>query len=138
MNQTKVVVDTDVLSALMRGNPSVLRRAQDYLAEHSRLAISMITRYEILRGLKSKGAVRQEREFERFSAISIVVLPITEQVIVRAATIYADLSNRGELIPDADVLIAATALVDERHPVTNNERHFRRIPGLTVENWLNP
>lgn len=49
--------------------------------------------------------------------------------------IYADLYRRGELIGDADILIAATALVENLVLGTNNERHFRRVAGLAVENW---
>jgi predicted nucleic acid-binding protein len=53
-----------------------------------------------------------------------------------AAEIYADLSRRGELIADADILIAASALVRGLGIVTNNEEHFKRIQNLHVENWL--
>lgn len=55
---------------------------------------------------------------------------------MKAADIYADLSARGELIGDADILIAATALAHGLGVVTNNEDHFRRIRDLRVENWL--
>jgi len=44
--------------------------------------------------------------------------------------------RRGELIGDADILIAATAKVYNLTVVTSNEHHFRRIAALTVENWL--
>ena len=64
------------------------------------------------------------------------VLPLTDEVVVRAADIYAALKQRGEPIGDADILIAATALDRGLAVVTNNEDHFRRISGLAVENWL--
>ena len=63
-------------------------------------------------------------------------MSVTEEVAVKAADIYADLSKRGELIGDADILIGATALVNALGVVTNNEDHFRRIRDLHVENWL--
>ena len=135
---SNVILDTDILSSLMRGNADVIMKARDYLRTHPRLTISIITRYEILRGLKAKTAVKQERAFERFSAMSLVVLPVTETVIFQAAEIYADVYKRGELILDNDIFIAATALVGGYRVITNNERHFRRITGLTVENWLKP
>jgi tRNA(fMet)-specific endonuclease VapC len=50
----------------------------------------------------------------------------------------AELRRRGEPIGDADVLIAASALVHGLTVVTNNEGHFRRISGLDVENWFRP
>ncbi|MGO9446398.1 MAG: PIN domain-containing protein [Thiobacillaceae bacterium] len=55
---------------------------------------------------------------------------------MQAAQIYADLHQRGELISDADILIAATAITHELAVVTNNQDHFRRIQNLQTENWL--
>jgi tRNA(fMet)-specific endonuclease VapC len=81
---------------------------------------SIITRYEILRGLKAKGATRQQEAFDRFCAAN-AILSLADAVVVQAAEIYADLYQRGELIGDADILIAATAIVEGRSLVTNNE-----------------
>lgn len=43
---------------------------------------------------------------------------------------------RGQLIGDADILIAATALTHGLVLVTNNHAHYNRIGALTVRNWL--
>ncbi len=53
-----------------------------------------------------------------------------------AQEIYAELMRRGELIEDADILIAASCLVEGMVLVTDNEEHFRRIEKLEIENWL--
>ena len=129
------LLDTDTLSSLMRQDTSVLARAEAYLAEHGQFTISLITRYEILRGLKVKRAAVQLSKFNRFCAVN-VVLPITESIIERAADSYADLHGRGLLIGDADILIAATSLEHARTLVSNNTRHFGKIPGLQLLNWL--
>jgi len=50
--QAPVLLDTDTLSAILRRNPVVIARAQEYLRSHHRFTFSIITRYEILRGLK--------------------------------------------------------------------------------------
>ncbi len=134
MSAPQVLLDTDILSLLMRQDPVVAGKAQDYLAEHQRFTLSIITRYEVLRGLKSKGAAKREGAFDQFCAGS-EVLPLTENVIVKAAEIYANLYKRGELVGDADILIAATALTNGFGVTTNNERHFERVTGLYVENW---
>jgi tRNA(fMet)-specific endonuclease VapC len=129
------LLDTDILSAVMRRRPPAVARAQDYLAVHRQFTFSVITRYEVLRGLKAKGAATQLAAFEQFCAANHV-LPLTDAVVVRAADIYADLHRRGQLIGDADILIAATALEHGLTLVTNNTSHLNRVPGLTVENWL--
>jgi tRNA(fMet)-specific endonuclease VapC len=131
----QLVLDTDILSMLMRKNSSVLARAKEYISEHGRFTISIITRYEILRGLKAKGAQQQASRFEDFCSENRV-LAITDDVVLRAADIYADLYKRGELIGDADILIAASVLVNDLAIVTNNEEHFRRVTNLKVVNWL--
>ena len=63
MPQPAVLLDTDILSELLKQHPLVLQRVRAYLAEHERLAFSIITRYELLRGLKAKQARAQEAAF---------------------------------------------------------------------------
>ncbi|MBU1728313.1 type II toxin-antitoxin system VapC family toxin [Patescibacteria group bacterium] len=135
MATLQVILDTDTLSAIMRKNSVVIPKAHAYLAAYSRFKISIITRYEILRGLKAKDATKQETTFNRFCAKNLI-LPLTDEVIVKAAEIYATLHQQGNLIGDADILIAASALVHGLGIVTNNEKHFRRITDLQVENWF--
>jgi tRNA(fMet)-specific endonuclease VapC len=47
----------------------------------------------------------------------------------------AGLVNQGKVINDADLFIAAGALENDIVLVTNNEKHFKRIKSLKVENW---
>ena len=135
MTVAEVVLDTDILSAIMRQNSVVILKAREYLAEHGQFTFSIITRFEILRGLKAKGATRQAIIFDEFCARNII-LPLNDEVVVKAADIYADLRGRGVLIRDADILIAASAIVLGLGVVTNNEEHFQRIRNLQLQNWL--
>lgn len=136
MSTLPVLLDTDVLSAVMRNEPRATARARTYLLEHGRFTFSVITRYEVLRGLLVKGAVRQQLAFDRLCAAS-TVLPLTDEIVHYAAAIYAALHSRGALIGDADILIAATALAHGLAVATNNEAHFRRIDQLAIDHWLN-
>ncbi len=133
--EPKTLLDTDVLSGLMRKSLTALSRARSYLTEHRRFTISLVTRFEILRGLKAKRATAQLAAFDAFCGNN-EVLPITDEIIVRAADIYADLHSRGQLIPDADILIAATAIENGLVLATNNLRDFGRIASLRIDNWL--
>jgi tRNA(fMet)-specific endonuclease VapC len=126
MPQPAVLLDTDILSELLKQHPLVVQRVRNCLAEHQRLAFSIITRYELLRGLKAKQARTQEAAFTLLCQASLI-LPITDQVVERAATLYGDLHRQGALLPDADLLIAATALETQRPLITNNLAHFQRI-----------
>lgn len=130
-----VLLDTDTLSEVMKGRDAHIReKARQYLATCGRFTFSIITRYEILRGLKAKAATRQLAAFEERCQRSSV-LPLTDEIIVRAADIYADLRQQGQLISNADILVAATALVHHLTLATENVSHFNRISGLIIESW---
>jgi len=129
------LLDTDTLSEVMKGrDPHVREKARQYLAMYGRFTFSIITRYEILRGLKAKPATLQLVAFAECCDQS-TVLPLNDDIIVQAADIYADLRRGGHLISDADILVAATALGHHLTLVTENVAHFSRIPGLTIESW---
>ena len=85
-------------------------------------------------GLKAKQARTQEAAFTLLCQ-ACLILPLTDQVVDRAATLYGDLHRQGALLPDADLLIAATALDAQRILVTNNLAHFQRVPNLVIETW---
>jgi tRNA(fMet)-specific endonuclease VapC len=120
----KIILDTDILSNVMRQNSSVLEKAKEYLKTYPRFTFSIITSYEILRGLKAKNASKQLQAFETFSSVS-EILSITPEIISRASDIYADLYKGGDLIGDEDSVLA-----------TNNEKHFSRIKELNTVNWI--
>jgi|WetSurMetagenome_2_1015567.scaffolds.fasta_scaffold30029_3 tRNA(fMet)-specific endonuclease VapC len=129
------LIDTDILSNIMRKNPKVIPAARVYLAREGGFTLSVITMYEIERGLKSRSAAKQQSAFEELCRHSRV-LPVDDKVAECASSIYAHLASRGELIGDADILIAATAIVHQMGLATNNRQHFERVPGLNVECWM--
>ncbi len=131
----KHLLDSDTLSYLIKGVPSALERAREYLKTHSCLSFSIITYYEILRGLQYYDARSQMAMFEELAERSEIIL-LNQSVAQTAAGIYAELRRQGQLIIDADLLIAATAIVSDAVLVTNNESHYQRIPGLALDNWL--
>ncbi|HXG83696.1 MAG TPA: type II toxin-antitoxin system VapC family toxin [Pyrinomonadaceae bacterium] len=128
------LLDTDTISLFLRNEPKVMSKANDYLKFHKGFTFSIITRFEILRGLKVKNARRQITNFGLICLQSREI-NLTEKIINRASEIYADLYKSGQLISDADILIAATAMENNLAIVTNNENHFNRIANLQIVNW---
>jgi tRNA(fMet)-specific endonuclease VapC len=131
---TEVLLDTDTLSMFLRNQPSVMAEADHYLQVHSGFTFSVITHFEILRGLKVKSASRQVEKFKLICEESREI-NLSAPIVVKAAELYAGLHRTGKIIGDADILIAATALEHDLPIVTNNTSHFSRIKGLTVLNW---
>ncbi len=130
----KVLVDSDTLSFYFKKYPKVVAEAQDYLSQHQIFTFSVISRFEILRGMKVKNAAKQIQVFDMFCKQNEII-ELDDKIVGRAADIYADLHKRGQLVGDADILIAATAIENNLAIVTNNESHFNRISGLQVLNW---
>lgn len=130
-----VLLDTDVLSEVVKGKrPGAVETAERYLEEHFRLTFSAITLYEIERGLTAK---RSAKLMARFDVMlrSSDVLPLTIDVLRRAARLWATAARQGRARNDADLLIAATALEHELPLVTGNRSHFEWIEELKLETW---
>lgn len=132
------LLDTDTLTEfLKRRNPQVGRHAAAYLAAQGGFTISAVTRFEMLRGLKEKGAAHQVARFEQFCARS-TVLSVTDAVFDRAIDLWVLGRRGGHPCQDADLLIAATALELGLDLVTGNTPHFAWIPGLAIMDWRKP
>ncbi len=130
-----VLLDTDILSLFFRKHPQIVIKFNEYLEEHERINFSIITYYEIISGLKYKNAHKQIDGFLNFAKLNNI-LPLTIRSVALSADIYAKLRKQGELIDDADILIAGIALADSLTLITNNEKHFKRIDSLKLQNWI--
>lgn len=128
------LLDTDILSELFKGHERVKSKAAEYILEHSRLTISHITKYEVLKGLKAKKAQKQIEAFTKF-CIYNNVLSLSDDAIIKAADIYASLKEQGQIISDGDILVAAIAITNNHVLITNNTNHFSRIKDLKSDNW---
>lgn len=132
--RNRALIDTDILSYYFKGEHNVVRNFEKYLETFEIIELSIITYYEILSGLQAKNAFRQLEIFEEFAKDNIVI-PLTENSCKISAELYSTLKQKGEIIDDIDLLIAGIAVENEMTIVTNNEKHFQRIPGLEIENW---
>lgn len=50
------ILDTSILTKLFRSEPSVIKKANQHVALYGRLYITIITYYEVMRGIKYKAA----------------------------------------------------------------------------------
>ena len=128
------MLDTDILSEFLRGNPKVIEKVDEHLKNFGFISLSIITYYEILNGLFYKDARKQLTRFEEFAELNKVI-PLTQRMAKTAAIIQADLRKKGTEIGHTDTLIAGIALSSDLQLVTNNTNHFKRIKGLKLDNW---
>ena len=125
-----VVLDTDTLSELSRGNTIVKARAVAYLAEFGRLTITAVTVFERLRGYRA--AIRAGKPFERqlqaFEALvaNCVVLPFDQEAAAVAADMWSA-SSRSRRRTLGDILIASMAASRQIPLATRNKRDFQHL-----------
>jgi len=130
---TVYLIDTDTIIYALKGDPVVVRRFEE--APDRPKAVSVITYGELL-----FGAMKSARQQENLAKVRRVaelfrVFDVSRAVMETFGSLKAELERQGKPVDDFDLVIASTALVNGYRLVTNNERHFRKIPGLDLENW---
>lgn len=127
-------LDTDILIEYFRGSEAIRRRIESLKGE-DRVALIWLTIYEFFKGIFLSGKLEEEG-FLQSLARTCVILEASYEAARIGGEIYAKLKKKGELLNDADILIASIAKAHDAVLVTNNEEHFARVEGLKIENWL--
>ncbi|MHB8620696.1 MAG: PIN domain-containing protein [Chloroflexota bacterium] len=132
------LLDTDILSNLMRRLPSAPLLAKLALVAPDEQCTTSITLGELYYGAH-RATERTEVLLQRLDEIllpNLAVLPFDDLAAREYGQLRASLERRGAPIGDADLRIASIALTRDLAVVTANVRHFARVEGLVVENWL--
>ena len=129
------LLDTNIISARMQNHEKVEAKLEDAADAEEPVFMSGINHYEIKRGLLAVNATRKMKMYDAIRQDFQMLFLDNEEVFEKAAEIHTDLKQRGELIQDADIFIAAMALLQNLILVTNDS-HFQRISSLTTENWI--
>ncbi|MBE9236010.1 type II toxin-antitoxin system VapC family toxin [Anabaena aphanizomenioides LEGE 00250] len=129
------LLDTNIVSAIIKENPKANNRLKMLNRQNEQVFISAMTYYEIERGLLAVKAVRKVSDFENWVKKYQVLLLDDMAIFKKASEIYADLKQRGLPIQDADIFIAATAIIHDL-TLVSHDSDLSRITGLKLENWL--
>ena len=130
------VLDTNAVSALMKGNAAVVERLA--ASEPTDIAIPQPVLAEIAFGIER--LPRSKRRTALQSRFDLVCSELpraewTDAVSQAYGRIKAALERRGTRIEDVDAAIAAHALATNATLVTANLEHMTRVPGLQIEDW---
>ena len=132
-------LDTNIISYLLWDEGSVRTHYKKEIIEAGNLyAVPPIVVYEIKRWLYDKPTRQLQIFSEQFDILLYPIRNKTEMPLVvweKASDIYIGLKQRGQLIGDADILIAAYCLVNDYTLVTNNTDDFERIGDIKLVNW---
>jgi tRNA(fMet)-specific endonuclease VapC len=136
------LLDTDTITHLYFGNSNVINRLTSL--EDAEVGITIITKVEVLRGrvdyiLKAEtgeGLLKAQELFFRTEEFlsDLLIVPINQPASAEFDRLRE--TSKFRKIGRADLLIASIALVNRATLVTRNSRHFKQIPGLSIENWV--
>ncbi len=109
-----------------------------FLQYAGRLHVSVITAGELYTwARRAKASPKRLQSLEDFLA-DVTILDITPAIAQQFGRVRAALLDAGRPCPDLDLLIASTALTHGLMLVTHNVQDFVNIPGLKIEDWLQP
>jgi len=129
-------LDTDIIVFHLKGNTKVNEKIKEVKSLKKEISITYITLYELYKGVYTSAKQKEDLKYldVLLKDIDLINLSINSSDI--AGKIYSKLKGNGELINDADILIASLAIANNKILVTGNIKHFGRIKELKIENWL--
>lgn len=138
----EVILDTDILSDILRGlNPNVERHRDIYRLSFPQFVFTSASVFEILTGLRKRGAIVQRERAEALFDKNIEIVPEGPDYRL-ASDISGDLWAKGKPIGPIDPLIAACAIRRGYAVATGNTKHFEFIAdvgyAIQLENWRVP
>jgi tRNA(fMet)-specific endonuclease VapC len=133
---TPYCFDTDVVNEAIGPDPSLdlIRRLAALPAEEQ--YTTAITVSELLYGAARKSNRELARRIREFIPMLARVLPFDLDAAEQYGVLRASLEQAGKRLAEPDLRIASIALARDLTLVTGNTRHFARVPGLRVEDWL--
>ena len=127
MESELICVDTSVLIDYYRKQDKSKTLFHQLALQYSNIAVSAITQYEIL-----VGSNQEQNEFWKLIFSKIIVLDFDKNAVAQAVAIFQELKLKRKLIELPDILIAATAIVNNCRLITLNKKHFTRINSLKL------
>ena len=129
----RFMLDTDSVSFALRGQGDVGTQILDH--RPSELCISSITVAELRYGATRRKSARLHQLIDTFTK-NVAVMPFDEVCAAHFGQLASELADHGVPIGEFDALIAAHAIALQLTLVTNNTKHFSRVPGLKIVNWV--
>ncbi len=129
-------LDTDTCIYWLRNRQSVRERVRE--VGWNQISICVITVAELYYGAYNSNRVTENLARAEFFIQNLPVLPLNDTALRRFGELKAELRRTGQPIAEFDLLIASVALAESYILVTNNTRHYDRIPELQLENWTLP
>ena len=129
------ILDTDIIVALLKGTPEAIQKITTIEEKGETISTTIVTVYELL-----KGAYLSRRCEENLAKVtdaisSMQILDLTFYACEEAAKIYIELKNKGTMVGEFDILIAAITRANNEEFVTRDEHFELLIPESKLQKW---
>ena len=132
------LLDTNILIDILNGNPEVMEKLAHVGTQ--KCCMSTISLHELYYGAQLAREKKEEYFIKEMNKISRLLEDIDVHPLAADGKDYAEikhlLKEQGNMIDDFDIVIAGQAISEGLIVVTYNIKHFNRISGLKVENWI--
>lgn len=132
----RYMLDTNIVSYYLRRSSPALEERMNEGLKRRNMAISAITRAELRFGQMGLPAQDRRRPLIDSFLLQLPSMEWSSDAADRYGALKHTLKTQGTPIGDLDTQIAAHALAEKLILVTHNTRHFEKIPGLKLEDWM--
>lgn len=133
---TQYLLDTNIVSYYLRRSSASLEAKLNKALSGGECAVSVITRAELRYGQAAMVAEDKRRALIDGFLLRVLNLPWTASAADHFGTLKSQLKREGTPIGELDTQIGAHALAEGLILVSHNTRHFERITGLKLEDWM--
>ena len=128
-----ILIDTDVWIEILRGNKKVINKRNKF---DEAISISFMTVAELFYGAQNSSNPEHNQSIVEEFLLTLQIIQSDFSIMKRFGSIKATLKKKNNLVPDADIIIASTAIEKCEFLVTGNTEHFSRMDGLKIDNWI--
>lgn len=130
------MLDTDICSYILREKPLKVFEHFEKL-EMNQICISVVTYAELVYGVEHSSSKKINRSIVDNFVKHLDIVNWDKAAAEHYGKIRETLQSSGNIIGAMDMMIAAHARSKGMILVTNNEKHFKIVPELNIENWVN-
>ena len=130
----RYMLDTDICSYIIRERPLKVFEHFEAL-KMDQICISAVTYAELIYGVEHSSSKKINRSIVNQFVKHLSIIDWNKKAAEHYGNIRAIFQADGNIIGAMDMMIAAHARSRKMVLVTNNEKHFKRVPKLQIENW---
>ena len=132
-------IDTNIIILYTKNLPNIIQKFDSIVSQGADIVIPKMVDYEMRRGFRIQSVPKIERLYNEMSNTPncfCKIIGLDNNCWERAERIYSELYQKRFTVGEMDILIAAICLENSYVLITNNEKDFKNINGLIIENWI--